>query len=89
MLNSLESMEVFLQHERLDHDVAAIDRRGVPFGVHFFAAEYCIGWHIGFKGAEVPADIRATLSYLIVAAICAAVVYFSERRGKAQKNRPD
>jgi hypothetical protein len=49
-------------------------------GVVFSLLNMAFGWHIGFKGAEVPADIRATISFLVVSAVCGGIVYLLGRR---------
>lgn len=48
---------------------------------------YFFGWSIGFKGAEVPADLRATALFVVMGGVCAAIVYFGDRP-KVQ-NSPD
>ena len=48
---------------------------------------YFFDWSIGFKGAEVPADLRATALFIVLGATCAAIVYFGDRP-KIQNN-PD
>jgi len=58
-------------------------------GFIFSLLNIAFGWNIGFKGAAVPADIRATLSFLAVAGICAAVVYFWGEGGANQEKSPD
>lgn len=45
-------------------------------GFIFSLLNLVFGWELGFKGAAVPADIRATLSFAAVAAICGAIIYF-------------
>jgi hypothetical protein len=48
------------------------------------------GKPMNLKGAEVPDDWRAAVSFLIAGAICFAIVYFVERRNKsAAQNNPD
>ena len=49
-------------------------------GFIFSILNMLFGWHVGFKGAEVPADIRATISFAIAAAVCGGIVYFAGRK---------
>ena len=48
---------------------------------------YFFDWSIGFKGAEVPADLRATALFVTLGGACAAIVYFGDR--KKVQNNPD
>jgi hypothetical protein len=48
---------------------------------------YFFGWSIGFKGAELPADLRAAALFIVLGGVCAAFVYFGDRP-KVQ-NSPD
>jgi hypothetical protein len=48
---------------------------------------YFFDWSIGFKGAELPADLRATALFVVLGGVSAAIVYFGDRP-KAQNN-PD
>ena len=48
---------------------------------------YFFGWSIGFKGAELPADLRAAAMFVILGGVCAAIVYFGDR--KTLQNNPD
>jgi hypothetical protein len=57
-------------------------------GFIFSLLNYFLGWNIGFRGAAVPADLRATTAFLVVGGACAAIVYFWDRRPKSQKS-PD
>jgi len=48
---------------------------------------YFFGWSIGFKGAELPTDLRAAALFIVLGGACAAIVYFGDRP-KVQ-NSPD
>jgi hypothetical protein len=48
---------------------------------------YFFGWSIGFKGAELPADLRAAALFIVLGGVCAAIVYFGDR--KTLQNSPD
>ena len=56
-------------------------------GVFGSLVNYFFGWSISFKGAEVPADLRATALFVVLGGVCAAIVYFGDRP-KVQ-NSPD
>ena len=48
---------------------------------------YFFGWSIGFKGAELPADLRAVALFIALGGLSAAIVYFGDR--KLAQNSPD
>jgi hypothetical protein len=52
------------------------------FGVFASSVNDFFGWHIGFKGAEAPADLRAIASFIAAAGVCSAIVYFWGGFGK-------
>jgi hypothetical protein len=41
------------------------------------------GKPMNLKGAEVPNDWRAAVSFLVASAVCFAIVYFVDRKKKA------
>lgn len=41
---------------------------------------YFLGWHISYKGAELPADLRAAGLFVVLGGVCAAIVYLAGRR---------
>ena len=48
---------------------------------------YFFGWSIGFKGTELPADLRAAALFIVMGGVSAAIVYFGDR--KPVQNSPD
>ena len=48
---------------------------------------YFFGWSIGFKGTELPPDLRAAALFVVMGGISAAIVYFGDR--KTVQNNPD
>lgn len=48
---------------------------------------YFFGWSIGFKGTELPADLRAAALFIAMGGVSAAIVYFGDR--KPGQNNPD
>ena len=48
---------------------------------------YFFGWSIGFKGAVLPADLRAAALFVVMGAVSAAIVYFGDR--PRPQNNPD
>jgi tellurite resistance protein TehA-like permease len=46
----------------------------------FSLANYLFGLHLGMKGAEVPADPRAAVSFLVIGLASGAIAYFLTRR---------
>ena len=59
------------------------------FGVFASSVNYFLGWHIGFKGGEAPADPRAIASFIVAAAVCSAIVYFWGGKGKKSETRSE
>lgn len=41
---------------------------------------YLTGWHLGIKGAEVPADPIAAVIFLIIAGICGGLSHLLTRK---------
>ena len=41
---------------------------------------YFFGWSIGFKGTELPADLRAAALFIVMGGVSAAIVYFGDRK---------
>ncbi|HMJ08354.1 MAG TPA: hypothetical protein VK468_05075 [Pyrinomonadaceae bacterium] len=50
--------------------------------VIFSLLNMAFGWHIGFKGAEVPADYRASLLFLAISVVFGGIVYFFGKENK-------
>ena len=44
---------------------------------------YFFGWSIGFKGAALPADLRAAALFIVMGGVSAVIVYFGDRKKKA------
>ena len=42
---------------------------------------YLLGWHLGYKGSELPPDPALGGVFLAIAAICGAVTFFVNRKG--------
>lgn len=49
-------------------------------GFVFSLLNYFFDFSLGFKGAEVPADLRATALFAVLGGACAAIVYFGGRK---------
>ena len=65
---------------------------GAVCGIGFLLSLLGIVWGkpMELKGAEVPADWRAAVSFLVAGAICFAIVYLATRKTKtADQNNPD
>lgn len=65
---------------------------GAVCGIGFLLSVIGIIWGkpMSLKGAEVPDDWRAAVSFLIAALICFAIAYFADRKKKiASQNKPD
>lgn len=61
-------------------------------GIGFVLSVIGILWGkpMNLKGAEVPADWRAAVSFLVAGAICFAIVHFAGRgKRPANQNNPD
>jgi hypothetical protein len=56
----------------------------VILGLAFFFSlgNYFFGWHLGLKGQEVPADWRAALMFLGIAAVLGGLGYILGREKK-------
>ena len=48
---------------------------------------YFFGWHLGYKGAELPADLRAAAMFVVIGGVCAAIVFLGDR--KKPQNNPE
>ena len=40
---------------------------------------YFLGWHISYKGAELPADLGAAGLFVVLGGVCAAIVFLAGR----------
>lgn len=40
---------------------------------------YFFGWHLGYKGAELPADLRAAAMFVVLGGVSAGIVYLGDR----------
>lgn len=47
---------------------------------------YFFGWHLGYKGAELPADLRAAAMFVVLGGVCAAIVYLGDRRKSSEQS---
>ena len=41
---------------------------------------YFLGWHISYKGAELPSDLRAAGLFLVLGGVCAGISYLAGRQ---------
>ncbi|MEP7147620.1 MAG: hypothetical protein ABI857_01885 [Acidobacteriota bacterium] len=65
---------------------------GAVCGIGFLLSIIGIIWGkpMSLKGAEVPNDWRAAVSFLIAASVCFAIAYLVDRKKKAgNQNKPD
>jgi tellurite resistance protein TehA-like permease len=51
----------------------------------FSLANYFFGWHLGMKGAEVPADPRAAALFLMIGLASGSGAYLLGRSNKDQR----
>lgn len=48
---------------------------------------YFFNWHLGYKGSELPADLRAAALFVVLGGVSAAIVYLGDR--KRTQNNPE
>lgn len=49
---------------------------------------YLFGWSIGFKGAVLPADLKAAAMFVVLGGAAASIAYLVGRKDRAQ-TRPE
>jgi hypothetical protein len=75
----------FSKHERFVASSAPDNQFCLHFGLIGFIFNRFFGSNVGFKGVKAPTEWEAGISFLVVAALCFAIVYFFWPK---QKSRP-
>jgi len=57
-------------------------------GSIFAVINYLTGWHLGFKGAEVPGVPAAIVAFLVLTGVCLGLERLLNRRPPAENDRP-
>ncbi len=41
---------------------------------------YMFGWHLGYKGSEIPAEIEFAIAFIVLGAVTSLVGWFLDKR---------